>query len=330
FILTALAYLVTFSIVPLMTTEMENVANPLQMGFTVLILGAVIALLPKKASSIANSLLYGKSSFSGGELAKEGAGIGAGTVLAGAGLVAGGAALSGAAGGMGAGSLGAAAGAGGTGSGAGSLSAAAGSGLGGAVGDAGMLGGAAGVSDGAPVPAELLKSLVSPDGAAKDGPTDYGAPAPKLEDLPRFRKPQEEGPKPVQSDSGNSGGNNTVAAQGSGGTASGSQDAAPTDPAPASAPAAESSPAGEQAPADSGAPASGAPADNGSPASRPATLDDVVKAIKEGQQQPKKSLGEKIVDYAEKRAVSHVEEHFSGGEKLSIGGDAIHTTHEKD
>ncbi|WMT46247.1 MAG: P-type conjugative transfer protein TrbL [Acidithiobacillus caldus] len=339
FILTALAYLVTYSIVPLMTTEMENVSNPLQMGFTVLILGAVIALLPKKASSIANSLLSGKSSFSGGELAKEGAGIGAGTVLAGAGVVAGGAALAGAAGGMGAGSLGAAAGAGGSGSGAGSLSAAAGSGLGGAGGDAGMLGSAAGISDGVPVPADLVKSLVSPGGAAKDGPTDYGAPAPKLEDLPKFRKPQEEGPKSAQPDSGNSGGNHTVAAQGSGGaataeqgtssageqargddgiagstaqvktdsaapatgtaaptgasadntsanagrssdrTAAGDHDAAPKGPDSATAPAAESSPAGEQAPADNGAPASSASADNGSPASKPATLDDVVKAI---------------------------------------------------
>ncbi|MGK9452311.1 P-type conjugative transfer protein TrbL [Acidithiobacillus caldus] len=366
FILTALAYLVTYSIVPLMTTEMENVANPLQMGFTVLILGAVIALLPKKASSIANSLLSGKSSFSGGELAKEGAGIGAGTVLAGAGVVAGGAALAGAAGGMGAGSLGAAAGAGGAGSGAGSLSAAAGSGLGSAGGDAGMLGSAAGVSDGAPVPAELMKSFGSPGGVAKDGPTDYGAPAPKLEDLPRFRKPQEEGPKPAQPDSGNSGGNDAVAAEGpvqvktdsaapttgtaaptgasadnasanagrgSGGTASGGQTASPKGPDSASAPVAESSPAGEQAPADSGAPASGAPADNGAPASKPATLDDVVKAIKEGQKT--QTVGEKLKDMATKEVASRAKTHviddtiFRKDDGVG-GGSGIQTGHPQD
>jgi len=333
FILTALAYLVTYSIVPLMTTEMENVANPLQMGFTVLILGAVIALLPKKASSIANSLLSGKSSFSGGELAKEGAGVAAGAVMAGAAIATGGVALAGAAGGMGAGSLGAAAGAGGAGSGSGSLSAAAGSGLGGAGGGAGMLSGAEGVSDGVPVPADLIKSLDSAGGAAKDGPTDYGAPAPKLEDLSKFRKPQEEGPKPVQSDSGNSGGNHTVAAQGSGGTASGSQDAAPTGPEPASAPVAESSPAGEQAPADSGAPASGAPADNGAPASKPATLDDVVKAIKEGQKT--QTVGEKLKDMAAKevasRAKTHVIDDTIFRKDEGVGsGSGIQTGHPQD
>ena len=223
FILTALAYLVTYSIVPLMTTEMEQVTNPLQMGFSVLILGAVIALLPKKASSIANSLLSGKSSFSGGELAKEGAGVAAGAVMAGAGVAAGGVALAGAAGGMGAGSLGAAAGAGGAAGGAGSLSAAAGSGLAGAGGGAGMLGGAEGVSDGVPVPADLMKSLDSSGGASKGGATDYGAPAPKLEDLPKFGKP-----KSAKQGSGKPEENKEDAAHGSGGATTADQGASPT------------------------------------------------------------------------------------------------------
>lgn len=126
FILTALAWLVTYSIVPLMTTVMENVSNPLQMGFEMIILGAVIALLSKKASSIASSLLSGQSTFSGGELAKEGAMVAGGTVAAGAGGVA---LAAGAAGGLAAGGLSAAAGAGGGAAGAGgSLAGAAGTG----------------------------------------------------------------------------------------------------------------------------------------------------------------------------------------------------------
>nr|WP_226841342.1 P-type conjugative transfer protein TrbL [Acidithiobacillus ferrooxidans] len=130
FILTALAYLVTYSIVPLIKTILENVTNPLQAGFEVLILGAVIALLARKASSIASSLLSGNSSFSGGELVKEGGMIAAGTVAAGAGVAALGV---GAAGGLTAGGLSAAAGAGGgAAGGAGSLAGAAGAGEAGA------------------------------------------------------------------------------------------------------------------------------------------------------------------------------------------------------
>ncbi|OCX73009.1 P-type conjugative transfer protein TrbL [Acidithiobacillus thiooxidans] len=110
FILTALAYLVTYSIVPLIQTILENVTNPLQAGFEVLILGALIALLPRKASSIASSLLSGNSSFSGGELAKEGGMIAGGTVA----LAAGGVGLAATAGGgLAAGGLSAAAGVGG-------------------------------------------------------------------------------------------------------------------------------------------------------------------------------------------------------------------------
>lgn len=139
FILTALAYLVTYSIVPLIQTILENVTNPLQAGFEVLILGALIALLPRKASSIASSLLSGNSSFSGGELAKEGGMIAGGTVAlgaAGVGLAAA------AGGGLAAGGLSAAAGAGGgAAGGAGSLA----GGLTGAAG-AGETGAAAGVA----------------------------------------------------------------------------------------------------------------------------------------------------------------------------------------
>lgn len=145
FILTALAYLVTYSIVPLIQTILENVTNPLQAGFEVLILGAVIALLAKKASSIASSLLSGTSSFSGGELAKEGAMIGAGTVAVGAGGVALGV---GAAGGLASGGLSAAASAGqGAAGGAGSFAGGglAGGSLAGAAG-AGEAGAAAGVA----------------------------------------------------------------------------------------------------------------------------------------------------------------------------------------
>ncbi|MBU2816220.1 P-type conjugative transfer protein TrbL, partial [Acidithiobacillus ferrooxidans] len=128
------------SIVPLIKTILENVTNPLQAGFEVLILGAVIALLPRKASSIASSLLSGQSSFSGGELAKEGGMIAGGTVAAGAGVAALGV---GATGGLTAGGLSAAAGAGGgAAGGAGSL---AGGGLAGAAG-AGETSAAAGVA----------------------------------------------------------------------------------------------------------------------------------------------------------------------------------------
>ncbi|MBU2759944.1 P-type conjugative transfer protein TrbL [Acidithiobacillus sulfurivorans] len=83
-LINAIAYLVMNSLVPLMTTMMENVNNPFQMGFQMLALGAIIALLPKKASSIATSILTGSSSFSGGELAKgmATAGVGAAAIAA--------------------------------------------------------------------------------------------------------------------------------------------------------------------------------------------------------------------------------------------------------
>ena len=335
FILTALAYLVTYSIVPLIQTEMENVTNPLQMGFTVLILGAVIALLPKKASSIANSLLSGKSSFSGGELAKEGAGVAAGTVLAGAGVAAGGVALAGAAGGMGAGSLGAAAGAGGAGGGAGTLGAAAGGGLGGAGGSAGMLGGAEGMSDGVAVPADLVKNLGSPGGAPKGGPADNGAPAPKLADLPKFDKADAGTPKPAQSGPSGSGEDSERAAPSSGGAAPAADHGAPAPSADPGAASTESpSPAGGQAPGNDGAPAPSAPTDNGAPAPKPATLDDVVKAIKEGQQKPK-SPAQKAKEAMLNEVVDRGKKHIIDDTLLRKdegvgGGGGIQTGHPQD
>jgi hypothetical protein len=194
-----------------------------------------------------------------------------------------------------------------------------------------MFGGAEGVSDGVAVPADLMKSFGGPGGASKDVPADNGAPAPKLADLPKFGKPEADKPKPAQSDSASPDGNQESAAQDSGGVAPAADHRAPAPSADPGAASSEApSPAGGQAPGDGGAPAPSAPTDNGAPAPKPATLDDVVKAIKEGQQPTKKSLGERVMDYAEKRGVAHVEEHFSGGEKLSIGGDAIHTTHEKE
>jgi type IV secretion system protein TrbL len=115
----AIAYLVMSSMVPLMTTMMTNVVNPLQMGIQMLALGAIIALLPKKASSIATSILTGSSSFSGGELAKGMATAGVGAVAVAAAPVALAAAGGAAAGGMAAGSMGASMGGGAAASGGG-------------------------------------------------------------------------------------------------------------------------------------------------------------------------------------------------------------------
>ncbi|OCX72481.1 hypothetical protein A6M27_01220 [Acidithiobacillus thiooxidans] len=118
-LINAIAYLVMNSLVPLMTTMMENVNNPFQMGFQMLALGAIIALLPKKASSIATSILTGSSSFSGGELAKGMATAGVGAVAVAAAPVALAAAGGAAAGGMAAGSMGASMGGGAAASGGG-------------------------------------------------------------------------------------------------------------------------------------------------------------------------------------------------------------------
>lgn len=163
FALTAIASLVLYSLVPIITNIIANVTNPLQMGFEVLVIGAVIALLPKKASAIASSLLSGQSSFSGGDLAKEGAMVAGGTVLAGAAVAA---PLAGAAMAGGAGSLGAAAGSGEAAGGAGSLSGAAGAG-----------GEAAGAADG--VAAPKMGGVMQPGGASKGGSSD-GVAAPKM------------------------------------------------------------------------------------------------------------------------------------------------------
>lgn len=161
FILTALAFLVTYSIVPIMTTVMENVTNPLQMGFEMIILGAVIALLSRKASSIASSLLSGQSTFSGGELMKESAMVGVGAVVAGAAVAAAPVAL---AAGMGAGGLGAASAAGSAG-GAGSLA-----------GAAGM--GEAGAAAGVAAPEAGAMSAGGSGAASGSGNAAHGVPAP--------------------------------------------------------------------------------------------------------------------------------------------------------
>lgn len=178
FVLTALAYLVTYSIAPLIKTILENVTNPLQAGFSVLILGAVIALLSRKASSIASSLLSGNSSFSGGELAKEGGMIAGGTVAAGAGVAALGV---GAAGGLAAGGLSAAAGAGG--GAAGSAGGLAGGGLAGAAG-AGEAGAAAGVA------APEAGAMSAGGGASSGAGAGNAVPAPGIGDSAGGEAPQ--------------------------------------------------------------------------------------------------------------------------------------------
>nr|MCE5388674.1 P-type conjugative transfer protein TrbL [Acidithiobacillus sp.] len=117
FLITVIAYLdSTVVINKIMVPMLENAgSNFLQTGFNMLTLGAIMALLPKKASSVANSILSGQSTFSGGDLGKSMTQVVGGTALA-AGAVAGGAVLgagaaAGAIAGTGAGSLGAAAGA---------------------------------------------------------------------------------------------------------------------------------------------------------------------------------------------------------------------------
>jgi len=135
FLITVIAYLdSTIVIDKIMVPMLENVgSNFLQTGFNMLTLGAIMALLPKRASSVANSILSGQSTLSGGDLGKSMMQVGAGTALAGA-AVAGGAVLAGGAAagavaGMGAGSMGAAStGASATASGAGTMTAAGGTG----------------------------------------------------------------------------------------------------------------------------------------------------------------------------------------------------------
>lgn len=314
FILTALAYLVTYSIVPLIQTILENVTNPLQTGFEVLILGAVIALLPKKASSIASSLLSGQSSFSGGDLAKEGAMIGAGTVAAGAGLAALGV---GAAGGFASGGLSAAASAGqGAAGGAGSLAS---GGLAGAAG-AGETGAAAGVA------APEAGAMSAGGGAGSGAGAGNAVQAPGIGGAAGSEAP--EAARSVQAPSSRppAGGN----AQSSKGVEAPTTATGPNGQGSASEPPSESGPNPDApsasvnavpAPPPVNAPSGGQGVPSGS--SGGATLDDVVDQLKKGQQ---KSMTQK----AEDAFLSHAKDQISQPEKVNVGVSKIQTDHGKD
>ena len=336
FVLTALAYLVTYSIVPLIKVILENVTNPLQAGFSVLILGAVIALLPRKASSIASSLLSGNSTFSGGELAKEGGMIAGGTVA----LAAGGVALGvGAAGGLAAGGLSAAAGAGGgAAGGAGSL---AGGGLAGAAG-AGEASAAAGV-------AAPEVGAMSAGGGAGSGPGAANAvPAPSIGGSAGGEAPQAakgvQAPSPGAQSTGKQETSKGVEApapasgpDGQGGTGSsaseplaGAEPHPDAPPAPVNAvpaPKPVSTPSGGGGQGSVAAPAPSAPASGGATSSG-ATMDDVVEQLKQMQGKPKGAV-DKAKDYFSNKAVSHVEEIVTKpSEKVS--GSSLSTGHQGD
>lgn len=306
FILTALAYLVTYSIVPLIQTILENVTNPLQAGFEVLILGAVIALLSKKASSIAGSLLSGTSSFSGGELAKESAMIGAGTVAAGA---AGVGLAAGAAGGLAAGGLSAAAGAGGGAAGGagslagGSLAGAAGAGEAGAAAgvaapEAGAMSASGGVSSGADA-GNAVQAPTAGGSAGSEAPqAAKGVQAPSSSAQPTSKS---ESPKGVEA---------PATTTGPGGAGS------------ASEPPSESSPNPDASPAPVNAPSGGQGAAGGS--SGGATLDDVVEQLKRGHQKPSmaRKVGDEFLDHAKGQILKP--------EQPSVKGGGITTDHGND
>ncbi|MHB1279896.1 MAG: P-type conjugative transfer protein TrbL [Acidithiobacillus sp.] len=346
FVLTALAYLVTYSIVPLIKTILENVTNPLQAGFSVLILGAVIALLPRKASSIASSLLSGNSSFSGGELAKEGGMIAGGTVA----LAAGGVALAaGAAGGLAAGGLSAAAGAGGgAAGGAGSLagSSLAGGSLAGAAG-AGEAGAAAGV-------AAPEVGAMSAGGGAGSGPGAANAvQAPSMGNPAGGEAPQASRAVQAPSSSPLAGGNAQPTSKsessqgvkasapasgpdGQGGMGSNATEPlagseplaggephpdappAPVNAVPAPAPVSRTSGSGAQG--STAAPSPSAPA-SGSAASSGATMDDVVEQLKGMQQKPKSAV-EKVAEDIKKVVLEQPAE--------KVGASKISTEHMSD
>ncbi|WP_312283497.1 P-type conjugative transfer protein TrbL [Candidatus Igneacidithiobacillus taiwanensis] len=94
FVIAAVSYLVVTALIPELQTIM-TIANPYEMAFEAAMLGVIIAILPKKATSIAQTLLNGQSSF-GGEggkaLAAGAAGVAA-VATGGAALAAGGAAM---------------------------------------------------------------------------------------------------------------------------------------------------------------------------------------------------------------------------------------------
>ena len=314
FVLTALAYLVTYSIVPLIKVILENVTNPLQAGFSVLILGAVIALLPRKASSIASSLLSGNSTFSGGELAKEGGMIAGGTVAAGAGVAALGV---GAAGGLASGGLSAAAGAGGgAAGGAGSL---AGGGLAGAAG-AGEASAAVGV-------AAPEVGAMSAGGGGGSGPgAAYAVQAPSIGAAPSMggsaggSAPQASRAVQAPSPSTQSAGRQEVAAPASGPDGQGSTGSSASEPLAG----------GESNPDAPPAPVNPVPAPEpvSTPSGGDATLNEVVEQLKQMQGKPKGAL-EKLKDGYIDRAKKHVEE-IATGESKGVQKNAIDTSHSRD
>ncbi|WP_306824105.1 P-type conjugative transfer protein TrbL [Acidithiobacillus ferrooxidans] len=335
FVLTALAYLVTYSIVPLIKTILENVTNPLQAGFEVLILGAVIALLPRKASSIASSLLSGQSSFSGGELAKEGGMIAGGTVAAGAGVAALGV---GATGGLTAGGLSAAAGAGGgAAGGAGSL---AGGGLAGAAG-AGETSAAAGVA------APEAGAMSAGGGASSGAGAGNAVPAPSAGGSTGDEAPQasravqapatstqstgQQNPSkgveaPIQ-EAGKEAGQDkqndqemSASEPFAGGEPHPDAPTAPVNAVPTPKPV--SAPSGGGGQGSTAAPAPSAPASGG------ATMDDVVEQMKQMQGQPKGVVDKVKEDFAD-RFQKHVEE-IATTKSNQVQKNAIDTSHPRD
>lgn len=176
FVISAISYLVvTVLFKDLMTTM--AITNIFEMAFETAMLALIIAILPKKATSIAKTLLTGESSFGGegGKALAAGAGVAAVAATGGVALAAGGAV-------MGASALAKAAAAGASGS----MSAASGGGAaGGAWGSAGSLGGAAGSggggsSAGVPYPGTLQPGSNGPSQSpgGQPGPAGGNSPAP--------------------------------------------------------------------------------------------------------------------------------------------------------
>ena len=334
FILTALAYLVTYSIVPLIQTILENVTNPLQAGFEVLILGALIALLPRKASSIASSLLSGNSSFSGGELAKEGGMIAGGTVAlgaAGVGLAAA------AGGGLAAGGLSAAAGAGGgaaggAGSLAGGLTGAAGAGeTGAAAGVAAPEAGAMSASGGASSGAGAGNAVLAPGmggSAGSEAPQAaraVQAPAPITQSTGQqnpskgVEAPSQETVKEAGQDKRN---DQEMSASEPFAGGEPQPDAPPVPVNAVPAPEPVSAPSGGGGQGSTAAPAPGAAVSGG------ATMDDVVEQLKQMQGQPK-GVADRIKKGFAGRFLKHVEE-ITTAKSNQVQKNAIDSSHPRD
>ena len=325
FVLTALAFLVTDSITPIMEKILQNITNPLQSGFEAVILGAVIALLPRKASSIASSLLSGNSTFSGGELAKEGGIIAGGTVAAGAGVAALGV---GAVGGLAAGGLSAAAGAGG-----------------GAAGGVGSLAGAAGAGEAsaaAGVAAPEAGAMSAGGGAGSDPGAANAVPAPSIGgsaggEAPQAAKGVQAPSSRAQSTSKSESSKGVEAPvpasgpDGQGGTGLNASEPnpdappAPVNAVPAPEPASASAGGGSQG--STAAPAPRAPASGGATSSS-ATMDDVVEQLKQMKVQPKSTV-DKLKDGFVDRAKSHVEGVVTGNSE-KVSGNKLDFGHQRD